>query len=153
MFRSRSAAFSVRWRRLRREQLVRIDIANETDIRDLDQLDALAEILAQRSGQQIVYSSARRRCADKRGDCAPVAYYAIFVLLWIHGSSLVSQCIQFHPQDAKVVYEGLVWNKGCRSKERNHGRMSFAQGCGDMDGHGFWRLWIVLSVRQEQERG
>ena len=57
MFRSRSAAFAVRWRRLRREQLVRIDIANETDIRDLDQLDALAEILAQRSGQQIVYSS------------------------------------------------------------------------------------------------
>ena len=57
MFCSRSAAFAIRWRRLRREQLVRIDIANETSIRDLDQLDALAEILAQRSGQQIVYSS------------------------------------------------------------------------------------------------
>lgn len=57
MFRSRSAAFAVRWRRLRREQLVRIDIANGTDIRDLDQLDALAEILAQQSGRQIVYSS------------------------------------------------------------------------------------------------
>lgn len=57
MFCSRSAAFAVRWRRLRREQLVRMDIANETNIRDLDQLDALAEILSQRSGQQIVYSS------------------------------------------------------------------------------------------------
>ena len=57
MFCSRSAPFATRWRRLRREQLVRIDIANETSIRDLDQLDALVEILSQRSGQQIVYSS------------------------------------------------------------------------------------------------
>lgn len=57
MFSSRSTVFATRWRRLRREQLVRIDIANETGIRDLDQLDALVEILAQRSGQQVVYSS------------------------------------------------------------------------------------------------
>ena len=57
MFCSRSNSFSLRWRRLRREQLVRIDVANDTNIRDLDQLDALAEILAGRSGQQIVYSS------------------------------------------------------------------------------------------------
>ena len=57
MFCSRSAPFATRWRRLRREQLVRIDIANETAIRDLDQLDALVEILSQRSGRQIVYSS------------------------------------------------------------------------------------------------
>ena len=57
MFRSRSSQFAVRWRKLRREQLVRIDVANDTGIRDLDQFDALAEILAGRSGQQIVYSS------------------------------------------------------------------------------------------------
>ena len=57
MFCSRSNSFSLRWRRLRREQLVRIDVANDTNIRDLDQLDALAEILGGRSGQQVVYSS------------------------------------------------------------------------------------------------
>ena len=57
MFCSRSNSFSLRWRRLRREQLVRIDVANDTNIRDLDQLDALAEILGERSGQQVVYSS------------------------------------------------------------------------------------------------
>jgi len=57
MFSSRSRSFSLRWRKLRREQLVRIDISNDTNIRDIDQLDALAEILAGRSGQQIVYSS------------------------------------------------------------------------------------------------
>lgn len=57
MFCSQSNSFSLRWRRLRREQLVRIDVANDTNIRDLDQLDALAEILSGRSGQQIVYSS------------------------------------------------------------------------------------------------
>ena len=57
MFCSRSSQFAMRWHKLRREQLVRIDVANDTGIRDLDQFDALAEILAQRSGQQIVYSS------------------------------------------------------------------------------------------------
>jgi len=57
MFRSRNAAFATRWRRTRREQLVRIDIANDTNIRDLDQLDALADILSHRSGGQVVYSS------------------------------------------------------------------------------------------------
>ena len=57
MFCSRSPQFALRWRRLRHEQLVRIDVANDTNIRDLDQFDALAEILAGRSGQQIVYSS------------------------------------------------------------------------------------------------
>ncbi len=57
MFCSRSNQFAMRWHKLRREQFVRIDVANDTGIRDLDQFDALAEILAQRSGQQIVYSS------------------------------------------------------------------------------------------------
>ncbi len=57
MFCSRSDSFATRWRKLRREQLVRIDVANDTNIRDLDQLDALATILADRSGRQIVYSS------------------------------------------------------------------------------------------------
>lgn len=53
----RSSEFSTRWRRLRREQLVRIDIMNDTNIRDLDLLDALASLLANRSGEQVVYSS------------------------------------------------------------------------------------------------
>ncbi len=55
-FARRSRAFSVRWHRLRREQLVRADIRNETGIRDLDLLDALATVLAHRSGEQLVYA-------------------------------------------------------------------------------------------------
>ncbi|NLB69341.1 MAG: ATP-binding protein [Lentisphaerae bacterium] len=50
-------AFSTRWQRLRFEQLVREDIREDTRIRELGQIEALAQILAQRSGDQIVYSS------------------------------------------------------------------------------------------------
>lgn len=57
MFLRHTPSFAIRWRSLRREQLIRTDIANETDIRDLDQLDMLATLLASRSGQQIVYTS------------------------------------------------------------------------------------------------
>jgi len=56
-FARRSRAFSVRWHRLRREQLVRVDIRDETGIRDLDLLDALATVLGCRSGEQLVYAS------------------------------------------------------------------------------------------------
>ncbi len=49
--------FLRRWQRLRFEQLMREDIRKDTSIRDLDQIEALARILAERSGDQIVYSS------------------------------------------------------------------------------------------------
>ena len=51
------AAFLARWRRLRFEQLVREDVRRETAVRELDQIEALARILAARSGEQLVWSS------------------------------------------------------------------------------------------------
>ena len=51
------AAFLSRWHRLRFEQLVREDIRKDTDIRRLDQIEALARILAGRSGEQLVWAS------------------------------------------------------------------------------------------------
>ncbi len=51
------AAFLARWHRLRFEQLVREDIRKDTSIRELDQMESLARILATRSGEQLVWSS------------------------------------------------------------------------------------------------
>jgi len=49
--------FLRRWQRLRFEQLLREDIRKDTAIRELDQIEALARILAERSGEQVVYAS------------------------------------------------------------------------------------------------
>ena len=53
----RSNSFSTRWRDLRRVQLLREDVRDLTRIQELDQLAALERLLADRSGQQLVYSS------------------------------------------------------------------------------------------------
>ena len=56
-FTAASDGFSRRWRKSRHEQMIRTDIAKETGIKDLDQLDTLSVILAKNSGSQAVYSS------------------------------------------------------------------------------------------------
>jgi predicted AAA+ superfamily ATPase len=56
-FTRRSRSFQLRWQKLRREQLVREDLRDLTRIQELGQLDTLATLLAERSGQQIVYSN------------------------------------------------------------------------------------------------
>ena len=49
--------FLRKWRRLRFEQLMRDDIRKDTSIREIDQLESMALILAERSGEQLVYAS------------------------------------------------------------------------------------------------
>jgi predicted AAA+ superfamily ATPase len=56
-FLKRSQMFSSRWNRLRREQLIKGDIRDLTRIAEIDQIGALAEILANRSGEQLVYKA------------------------------------------------------------------------------------------------
>lgn len=53
-------AFSLKWRRLRFEQLVRQDIRTDTAVKELGQIEAMANILADRSGEQLVYASLGR---------------------------------------------------------------------------------------------
>ncbi len=53
----RDLRFSRRWNALRFEQLTRVDIRDLTQIVELDQLSALAEILSRRSSEQLVYKS------------------------------------------------------------------------------------------------
>jgi hypothetical protein len=56
-FLQRSNSFSRRWRRLRREQLVREDIRDMTRVQEIDQLDSLLRLLEERSGSQLNLSS------------------------------------------------------------------------------------------------
>jgi hypothetical protein len=56
-FLQRADSFSRRWRRLRREQLVREDIRDMTRVQEIDQLDSLLRILEERSGSQVNFSS------------------------------------------------------------------------------------------------
>lgn len=56
-FTRRNAAFTRRWRRLRAEQLVREDVRDLTRTAELDQIEVLARLLAERSGAQLVYAS------------------------------------------------------------------------------------------------
>ena len=56
-FVKRNARFSQRWNSLRFEQLMKTDMRDLTKISELDQLSVLAEILARRSGEQLVYKN------------------------------------------------------------------------------------------------
>ena len=56
-FLKRDARFSRRWQELRRQQLLREDVRDLTRVQELGQLEALALLLAARSGGQLIYSN------------------------------------------------------------------------------------------------
>ena len=56
-FIKRDSTFTRRWNALRGRQLLREDIRDLTRIQELGQMEALADLLLQRSGDQIVYSN------------------------------------------------------------------------------------------------
>jgi predicted AAA+ superfamily ATPase len=57
----RDPRFSVRWRSLRQSQLLREEVRDLTRIQELDQLAMLGRLLAQRSGERLVYSVLARQ--------------------------------------------------------------------------------------------
>jgi predicted AAA+ superfamily ATPase len=56
-FVKRDPKFTRRWQQLRKEQLLRQDVRDLTAIQEISQLEILADILAGRSGSQIVYAN------------------------------------------------------------------------------------------------
>lgn len=56
-FSKRSSRFSLRWRELRRHQLLREDIRDMTGIQDLDQFALMARLLAEQSSDQLIYTT------------------------------------------------------------------------------------------------
>jgi predicted AAA+ superfamily ATPase len=49
--------FTQRWRRLRTQQFIREDLRDYSRVHEIQLLESLAELLARRSGEQIVYAS------------------------------------------------------------------------------------------------
>lgn len=56
-FIKRESSFSLRWRNLRRHQLLREEVRDTTRIQELAQLEHLEMLLAERSGQQLTYGN------------------------------------------------------------------------------------------------
>lgn len=56
-FMRRDDRFSRRWQKTRKERLFKEDIRDLTRVQELGQIEALAQILADRSGQQIVFAN------------------------------------------------------------------------------------------------
>ncbi len=59
-FLKRDARFTTRWQSMRTEQLLRGDVRDLTNIRQLDQLEMLVKLLFSRSSHQLVYSNLAR---------------------------------------------------------------------------------------------
>ena len=53
--------FALRWKRLRLEQLIHSDLRDLTNVRDLTQMEILAEILLNHAGQLVTYESLSRK--------------------------------------------------------------------------------------------
>ncbi len=87
-FTRRNRRFSVRWAALRMEQLMLEDIRTLTQVQELEQIRILAEILANRSGEQIVYDSLARdisvdpKTAKKWTGVLKYLYYGFEVRPW-----------------------------------------------------------------------
>ena len=60
-FLRRDARFSRRWQSLRLEQLVREDVRDLTQVQQLDQLEIMVRLLADRSARQMVYGNLARQ--------------------------------------------------------------------------------------------
>ena len=60
-FLKRDARFSRRWQSLRLQQLVREDVPDLTQVQQLDQMEVMARLLMDRSGQQLVYGNLARQ--------------------------------------------------------------------------------------------
>ena len=59
-FLKRDSRFTTRWQAMRSEQLLRGDVRDLTNIRQIDQLEMLVKLLSARSAQQLVYSNLAR---------------------------------------------------------------------------------------------
>lgn len=87
-FTRRNRRFSLRWSDLRMEQLVLDDLRTLTQVQELEQIRIMSEILAKRSGDQLVYDSLARdvsvdpKTAKKWVGVLEYLYYGFEVRPW-----------------------------------------------------------------------
>ena len=87
-FTRRNRRFSARWAALRMEQLMMEDVRTLTQVQELEQIRIAAELLANRSGEQLVYDSLARdvavdpKTAKKWTGVLKYLYYGFEVRPW-----------------------------------------------------------------------
>ena len=87
-FTRRNRRFSARWAALRMEQLMMEDVRTLTQVQELEQIRIAAELLANRSGEQLVYDSIARdvavdpKTAKKWTGVLKYLYYGFEVRPW-----------------------------------------------------------------------
>lgn len=87
-FTRRNRRFSVRWSDMRMDQMMLDDIRTLTQVQELEQIRIMAEILANRSGEQLVYDSLARdvsvdpKTAKKWTGMLRYLYYGFEVRPW-----------------------------------------------------------------------
>jgi hypothetical protein len=106
----RDSRFSRRWRSLRQEQLSQEDLRDVAHVSDLGTMETLMQILAERSAQQLVYSSLAREIqvsvdTVKRWiDLLARLYYGFMVRPWFTN---ISKALRKEPKWFQRDWSGL----------------------------------------------
>jgi len=117
-FLRRDQRFTRRWRSLRRDQLAREDLREVTRVQDLGAMETLMHILAERSGQQLIYANLAgelgvavdtvRRWVDLLGRL----HFGFLVRPWFTN---VAKALRKEPKWFLCDWSGVV-NEGARAE-------------------------------------
>jgi predicted AAA+ superfamily ATPase len=114
----RDSRFTRRWRSLRQEQLSREDLREVAQVTDLGTMEALMQLLAERSAQQLVYSSLAREIqvsvdTVKRWiDLLARLHYGFMVRPWFKN---VAKALRKEPKWFQRDWSGLA-DDGARAE-------------------------------------
>ena len=117
-FLRRNARFTRRWRSLRLAQLSREDMREVTSVRDLGVIETLMQILAERSGQQLVYANlsgdvqASVDTIRRWVDLLARMNYGFLVRPWFAN---VSKSLRKEPKWFLRDWSGIA-DRGCRAE-------------------------------------
>jgi predicted AAA+ superfamily ATPase len=117
-FLRRDARFTRRWRSLRFEQLSRQDLREVTAVRDLGTVETLMQLLAERSGQQLVYSNlspeiqASVDSVKRWVDLLVRMHYGFLVRPWFAN---VAKALRKEPKWFLRDWSGIA-DPGCRAE-------------------------------------
>jgi len=117
-FLRRDSRFTRRWRSLRHEQLSREDLREVAHITDLGTMEILMQILAERSGQQLVYSNLAREIqvsvdtAKRWVDLLGRMHYGFLVRPWFKN---IAKALRKEPKWFLRDWSGLA-DEGARAE-------------------------------------
>ena len=148
-FLRRDARFTRRWRSLRFEQLSRQDLREVTAVRDLGTVETLMQLLAERSGQQLVYSNlspeiqASVDSVKRWVDLLVRMHYGFLVRPWFAN---VAKALRKEPK----WFLRLERNRRPGMPRRDLRRVPPAQSRRDVDRRRLRQLRVALLERQDE---